>query len=177
MLPFVKVSVTEFNCLLIRGSIYQLGQFTEPGDLQRAVDAGLCWPADGQTAAGRYEYRQPDGRRLTDERERIAGQPGVHPRHPGAGRHSLEADVGDEVPQREVDEPDDEERVVGERQRPQQEPRHRQYFAVTPEHAIRRAVAEQSDGTQCAGDHRVDDQPPLTLAYYFRFGLVVRRHR
>jgi len=103
-----------------------LSVYTETSDFERAVDAGLGWPADGQTSTSGDEHRQPDGGRLTDERQRIGSQSAVHPRHARSGRQLVETDVRDEVPQREVDEPDQQERVVGQRQRPQQQPRNRQ---------------------------------------------------
>jgi len=63
--------------------------------------------------------------RLADEAQRVNSQSGVHPRRSCYRRHSFQTDVDDEVPQREIGEPDRQKGVVSDGQRPQQKPRNR----------------------------------------------------
>ena len=75
---------------------------------------GAVRVADGQVAAERHQHRHPDGARLADEQQRVGVEARVHPVHVAV---VAQARVPEGVRQREVDEPDAEEEVVGDGER------------------------------------------------------------
>jgi len=95
-------------------------QLTEPSCRQRAVDAGLLRPADGQTSTRGDQHRQPDRRRLSDEDQRIADEQGTVP---GSLVEHLpvESEVAEQRDERQIQEEGYQEETVGDRERSEEE--------------------------------------------------------
>ena len=114
--------------------------------LQRAVDGWLLRPADRQTAAGGDEDVEPDGGRLSDERQRVHDQSRRHPRHL-VELVAVDARVREQLRRGEVEEEDQQEKVVGDRQRSEEELGNRMHVAVPAQDHVGDRVAGQSEQT------------------------------
>jgi len=131
--------------------------------LQRAVDGRLLWPADGQTAAGGDEDVEPDGCRLSDERQRVHDQSRRHPRRL-VEEFAIGARVREQLRRGEVQQEHQQEEVVCDRQRAEEELGDGKHVAVAAQHHVGDGVTGEAEQTQRSGDERVDHEAHRAIA-------------
>lgn len=130
------------------------------------------WYTDGETSAGGNDDREPDCGRLRHEHQRVAGEPGVKPR-PRVEVAPIDARIGEQIPQREVEEIHAQEDVVDDGQRAEQEPGHREHVGVTAKHGERHRVADEPDEAKSSSEQSVDQKVRQPLAIVIAHGGVL----